>query len=498
MLADKTKSDPSRCTGIAPNSSATANWRALLSEGNAAVSIVLTGGVAMHALSLRVVATVLPAVVAEIGGLRFFAWTTTVAIVSAIWGAAFAAPLARSQGVRGAYRVSLLLFAAGSIACATAPDMGIFLAGRLGQGLGGGLLTALAYTTIRRVFPENLRTRAIVLVSGIWGVAALSGPLLGGVLAEWGVWRWAFWIDVPIAAAVGLSAEYALPKSAEPASGSGMIHARTALGRLALLGAAVLAVAIGGVSGDALLSGIGLIIGTALLTILLRAEQTSAGGIAPFRLLPSGAYRPGNVLGAVSLSMALMVGCTTAVLYLPYVSTEIGGYSPIMGGYLSAIVSLSWTAAAFASGSAGHQGAERSIMLGPVLVALGMFLTGCALIVGSLVFVALALLLVGGGIGIAWAHLGNLMMSRAKETEHDVSSAFITTNQMIAQAFASALAGMIANLGGFADAAVGPMGVANAVAWLFLWFGLIAAAALPASVISVRLSKVRPASESLG
>jgi MFS family permease len=487
VLADETDKSATS-SDINPDSATNGRWLALFSEGNAAVSVILTAGVAIHALSLRVVATVLPSVVVEIGGLPFFAWTTTVAIVSAIWGAAFAASLARSRGLKGAYRVSLLLFAVGSIACAVAPSMGVFLAGRLFQGLGGGLLTALAYTMIRRVFPEGLRTRAIVLVSGIWGVAALSGPLLGGVLAGWGLWRWAFWMDVPIAVAVGILAEYALPRSAEPDAGGVVMRARTAFGRLALLGASVLAVAVGGVPGSALLSGVGLVVGSLLLVILLRIEQAPDGGAVLLRLLPTGAYRPRSVLGAVSLAMALMVGTTTAVLYVPYVATEIGRYSPIIGGYLSAILALSWTAAAFASGSAGRQGAERSIVFGPVLVSLGLLLTGCALSLDSFVSVALGLVLVGGGIGVAWAHLGNLMMAHAKETERDVSSAFITTNQMIAQAFASALAGMIANLGGFADPTLGPIGVNRAVSWLFLSFALIAAAALPASVISVRLS----------
>ena len=85
------------------------------------------------------------------------------------------------------------------------------------------------------------------------------------------------------------------------------------------------------------------------------------------------------------------------------------------------------------------------------------------------------------------------MMSHAAAAEHDVSSAFITTNQMIAQAFASALAGMIANLAGFADAALGPIGGVSAIAWLFLWFALMAAAALPASAIAVRLSEAERA-----
>src|SRR5436309_5525097 len=104
---------------------------------------------------------------------------------------------------------------------------------------------------------------------------------------------------------------------------------------------------------------------------------------------------------------------------------------------------------------------------------------------------ALALVLVGGGIGIAWAHLCNLMMAHAKETERDVSSGFIYTNQMIAQAFASALAGMIANLAGFADPTLDANGVVGAISWLFLTFALIAAASIPASVASVRLSAAR-------
>ena len=135
VCADDTEiSDASSVTAA---TSRNAGWPALFRNGNAAISAVLTGGVAIHALSLRVVSTILPSVATEIGGLRFFAWTTTVAIVSAIWGAAFAAPLAKSRGLSGAYRASLLLFAAGSIACAAAPDMGVFLVGRLFQGLGG-------------------------------------------------------------------------------------------------------------------------------------------------------------------------------------------------------------------------------------------------------------------------------------------------------------------------------------------------------------------------
>jgi MFS family permease len=497
MLASKIPNIRPSPETTQPGETLAARWLALLRDGNALISVMMVGSVAIHALSMRVVSTALPSIVMEIGGLRFFAWTTTVAVVSAIWGAGFVAFLVRSRGLRDAYRLSLVLFASGSIACAVAPNMAVLLTGRLFQGLGGGLLTGLSYTTIRRVFPENLRTRAIVLVSGIWGVAALSGPMLGGLLAGWGLWRWAFWIDVPFALGVGVLAEFTLSTPTEPQSGGLPVRPATACARLALLTGSALTISIGSVSGQVLLNGTGLVLGTLLLVRLLRVEQVSAAG-STFRLLPSGAYRPGNVLGAVSLTMALMAGSSTAaVLYVPYVVTQVGGHPPIVGGYLGALVSLSWTFTAFLTASAEGVWADRSIILGAASICVGLIIATSSLICGFFFFLmAFGIALTGGGIGFAWAHLCNRMMAYANKAERDISSSFIYTNQMIASAFASALAGMIANLAGFADRAVGPRTIVQSVAWVFVSSAAFAAATIPMSIISVRLSRsLQPATD---
>jgi MFS family permease len=486
MLAGKTEKAPNLLS--AQDDRAAAGWLSLFRDGNAPISLMIAGGVAIHALSMRVVSTALPIVVTEIGGLRFFAWTTTVAVITAIWGAAFAASLVRLWSLRHAYRISLVLFASGSAICAISPSMEFFLAGRLFQGLGGGFLTALAYATIRRVFRENQRTRAIVLMSGIFGAAAFTGPLVGGFLAGWGVWRWAFWIDVPFAIVVGLLAESTLSKRTEPEPGGAGISLPVACARLGLLTGSALAVSIGSISGDARSSGIGLMLGAALLFLLLRAERGGTG-TSPFRLLPSGAYRPGNALGAVSLTMALIAGATTAAtLYIPYVVTEVSGYPPIVGGYLSALMALCWTSAAFLTSSAEGVWAKRSIVFGPFCVSIGLTLATYALLFGSLYLLAYGIGLSGAGVGIAWAHLGNLMMKHAKETEHDVSSAFISTNQLIAMTFFSALSGMIANLAGFADPSLEKSGIIASVLLLFICLSLISAISIPLSIISVRLS----------
>ncbi len=281
-------------------------WGALLTGRNLGRSAVLTGAVAIHALSLRVVVTVLPVAVADIGGLRFFAWTMTIAMVSAIWGAASAAPLAVSRGLRRAYHIALTLFVVGSVICAISPSMGVFLMGRLLQGLGGGLLTALAYTTISQVFPANLHPRAIAMLSGVWGIAALSGPLVGGILAGWGLWRWAFWIDVPLAATIGAIAQRTILTPVGEQSSRSPAPA-IAFGRLALLGGSVMAVGIGGLSGDALTSGLGIAAAVILLVTALRVDDRSARARQQ-RFLPTGAFDPRTPLGAVSLVMALIGG----------------------------------------------------------------------------------------------------------------------------------------------------------------------------------------------
>jgi MFS family permease len=465
-------------------------WRALLTGNSLGPSVVLTGAVAMHALSIRVVVTVLPSAVVEIGGLRFFAWTMTVAMVSAIWGAASAAPLAVARGLRRAYHIALALFMVGSMICALAPDMGVFLGGRLLQGLGGGLLTALAYTTISRVFPASLHPRAIAMLSGVWGVAALCGPLVGGILAGWGLWRWAFWLNLPLAAAVGAVAQRTILSRAGEKSSHPLRRPSIAFGRLALLGGSVSAVAIGGLSGGVAVGGLGIAVAAILLVAALRVDDRAARRAQQQRLLPNGAFDPRAPLGAVSLVMALIGGCILAVVYVPYVVTRVGMHAAITGGYLSAAIPLTWAAAALASASASGW-AYRFILSGPVLVTFGLILTGSALTTDWLALVAVGLALVGAGIGAAWAYLGSLLVEFAAATERDLAAAFISIANLLSQAFGAAFAGMIANIAGFGDPALGSAGIVRAVFWLFLTISLFPAAALPLAIRAVRLSAAR-------
>jgi predicted MFS family arabinose efflux permease len=237
-----------------------------------------------------------------------------------------------------------------------------------------------------------------------------------------------------------------------------------------------------------LTSGLGIVVAAVLLGAMMRIDGNAARRPGRRRLLPTGAFDPRTPLGSVSLVMALIGGCTMAVVYVPYLVTRIGLHAPITGGYLSAVIPAAWAAAALAGASAADAWATRFIVTGPLLVTIGLALTGWASTTGSLALIAVSLAAVGAGIGVAWGYLGSLLVEFAEATERDAAAAFISTANLLSQAFGAASAGMIANIAGFADPALGAAGVAHAVFWLFLTISLFPAAALPLAIRTVRLS----------
>src|SRR5262249_22426033 len=103
------------------------------------------------------------------------------------------------------------IYAAGAVLCAAAPSIGFVITGRFVQGLGGGLLSALAFVLVRNAFPEALWPRVFGLLSGVWSVTVLIGPLIGGVFASYGHWRGAFVTVAGIGCLVGAAALFTLP-----------------------------------------------------------------------------------------------------------------------------------------------------------------------------------------------------------------------------------------------------------------------------------------------
>lgn len=465
---------------------ANTGWAALLSGANGVRSLALAGGVILHAVNVYIATTILPSVVRDIGGIDYYAWNTTLFVAASILGSALSARLLARTGPRGAYISASLVFAAGALICGLAPSMPVMLLGRFIQGLGGGFLFALSYAMIRLVFDESLWPRAMALISGMWGVATLVGPAIGGIFAGLGVWRAAFWSLIPVAALFALLAATVLPgRSADRAPGSPL-----ALAQLLFLTAAVLAVSAGSVSPELSHNILGLGAAVILTALLIRSERR-----ARHRLLPDGAFRISTALGALYATMSLLaVAVTSGEIFVPLFLQVLHHQSALVAGYLAALMGAGWTLGSVASSGASGAGIRRAILAGPILGLVGMLML--AVLMGSpsrgdwlaVMPICLALVAIGLGVGLAWPHLLTRVFQAAPAGEQDLTSASITTVQLFATALGAALAGMVANLAGLTEPG-GIAGTMSAAGWLF---GVFALAPVIGVFTALRVIRLRP------
>src|ERR1700752_1929146 len=188
------------------------SWRALLTPRLVLPLGVLLGGVLLHSVNVLVTATLLPSIVADVGGSNLMSWPTTAFVASSIVAATSAGIVSRAFGNRRAFCGGAMIYAAGAILCALAPSIGAVIAGRFVQGLGGGLLSALAYVLVREVFPKELWPRAIGFLGSVWSIAILCGPLVGGLFAAYGNWRGAFFTVSAVGLLLSVLTPYVLPR----------------------------------------------------------------------------------------------------------------------------------------------------------------------------------------------------------------------------------------------------------------------------------------------
>ncbi|MES2364057.1 MAG: MFS transporter [Pseudomonadota bacterium] len=457
--------------------SPTASWGEFLSGRNAWRAVAVTGGVALHAINVHIVTTVLPSVVQDIGGVAWYAWNTTLFVVASILGATLSARLLQGLGPRRGYLAALGLFVLGSMGCALAPTMAWMLAGRTVQGLGGGVLAAFSYALIRYVFDARLWPRAVALVSGMWGVATLCGPAVGGVFAQLGHWRWAFWALLPVALVQALIVSVQLPARTDAPGRTTAPQTALPLRQIVLLISSALCIAMASLFSTPLAQVAVVVVGLALGLAVARVDSHARA-----RLLPTGAYALFTPLGAIYASVALLLIGTDTEIFVPYFLQHLHGFSPLAAGYLTAAMAGGWSAASLLSSGLHGASAARMLRLGPVVGSLSLMALALLMPVARLepvlqtICMGLALAGVGFGVGAGWPHLLTRVLSLARPGEENLASTSITTVQLYGMAVGAAIAGLVANAAGLTQPG-GNAGAQSAAVWLFASFALAPALA---------------------
>src|SRR6204780_2384601 len=290
----------------------------ILAPSQPRLTVGLVLAVTFVAFEALAVATILPVVGRDLGDLRLYGWVFSAFLLASLIGIVIAGTLADRMPLWRPMLAGLVLFALGLIIGGTAPDMLVLVAGRAVQGLGAGVVPAVAYVAISRCYAEESRPRMFAVLSTAWVVPGLIGPSIAALVAAAVGWRWVFLGLLPLVIAAGVLVVLPLrpaPPLASP--GTAAVPYLAVLGVVAGAGAALASLS----SGVVPVVAAGGIAGGALLAVSMRR-------LTPPRYLSA---RPG--LAATILSRSLLSCCFFAGdAYVPYAIVTVRHAPPTRGG----------------------------------------------------------------------------------------------------------------------------------------------------------------------
>ncbi|HEY6932026.1 MAG TPA: MFS transporter [Marmoricola sp.] len=408
---------------------------------------VLGSGLAL--IDATVVNIALPAIGADLhAGATGLTWTVnaytlTLAALILVGGS-----LGDRLGRRRVFVAGVTLFGAASLGGAIAPGIVVLVVARAVQGIGGALLTPGSLAIIQSSFRPDDRARAIGAWSGLGGVAAAVGPLLGGWLIDVGSWRWVFLINLPVIALVIALALRHVPETRDPEVVRHTDYTGAVLAALAL-GAITFGLSTWGARGGAAaVAELG--VGIAALAGFLARERFAPEPMLPLEIFSS---RPFTVTNVVTLLVYAALGGT--FFWLVVTLQVVAGLGPVQAGLSLLPVTVLMLVFSAQAGALGVRIGPRPLMAaGPMLGALGVALlarvgTGANYVTDVLGPVAL----LGAGLTLTVSPLTSTALGSAPQTRaglaSGVNNAVARTGGLLLVAALPALTGLGAE--GFRD-----------------------------------------------
>jgi EmrB/QacA subfamily drug resistance transporter len=292
----------------------------------------------LAAMESTAVATAMPTIVANLGGLRVYSWVFTAFLLTStvtmpLWGR-----LSDLLGRRQTYIVGITLFLAGSALSGLSQSMPQLVTFRAMQGLGAGSLITIGMTVVGDLYELEERARMQGYFSGVWGVASLVGPLLGGLLTDYVSWRWVFYINLPFGALAALAIAWGLPGEVSRSRRVSIDYRGAALFTLAISALLLGLVEGGRVASWLTPTALGpLVLAGGLLAAFIFAERQAQAPMIPLALFRSPMVRAAAATGFLA-GMAMF----GAISYIPlYIQAVVGTTATQAGMVLTPFV-LGW------------------------------------------------------------------------------------------------------------------------------------------------------------
>lgn len=409
---------------------------------------VVTAGVAtgmlLAALEATIVGTAMPTVIASLGGLNHYSWVFSAYLITStvtvpVWG-----KLSDLYGRRLLYQIGIAIFLLGSVLSGLAATMPQLIIFRAIQGLGAGALIPLGMTIIGDIYTVTERTRMQALFSGVWGLASVIGPLVGGFITDQLSWRWVFYINLPFGLAAALILGWALqePRRTErPAidyAGAALLMSAITLLMLALVE--------GGTSLATMLAprNLALFVGAALLVALfVWVERRAADPIVPFKLFA-------NRVVAISVTAGFLAGVAMfgVISFIPLYAQGALGATATQAGSLLTPLMLSWVGMAVVGGRLLLKiGYRPTSIIGFAILTLGFVLLALFERGMGQWWLYIDLILIGSGLGLTMLTLLIAVQQAVARTELGIATSLNQFARSIGGAVGVAVMGVMLSAG---------------------------------------------------
>ena len=401
-------------------------------------------GMLLAALDQTIVATALPTIVGDLGGLNHLSWVVTAYLITSTCSTPIYGKLGDLYGRKRIFQLSIVIFMIGSVLAGASQSMTELIAFRGVQGLGAGGLMALAMAIIADILSPRRRGRYQGYMVGTFSFASVAGPAIGGFFTEHLSWRWCFYVNVPL----GLVALVVT------ASVLNLPFHRVAH-RVDYLGSAFMVTGVSGLLlvtvwggnvypwGSTQVMGL---LGVSLLMLILfvRQEGRAAEPVLPLRLFRNSTFTLTNCAGFLA-GMAMFGG----TVYLPLFLQLVTGLSPTLSGLLLLPLMAGVTVTSIVTGRLIARTGRYKIypVVGSILMPTGMFLLSTMNPTTPTWQAGLFMLPLGAGMGLIMPVLIVAIQNTASQQDMGIATSSNIFFRSMGSSFGVAIFGAVMNAG---------------------------------------------------
>jgi EmrB/QacA subfamily drug resistance transporter len=407
--------------------------------------VVLAGlmlTMALAAMDTTIVSTAVPQIVQSIGGFSIFSWLFSIYLLTQTVTIPVYGKLADLYGRKPILLIGIVVFLGGSALCSAAWSMVALIAFRALQGVGAGAIQATVQTVAGDLYSLRERGRVQGWLSSVWAVAAIAGPTLGGLFADYASWRWIFLINLPI----GAVALVLLVRFLHEATATRRQH------RIDYTGSALILLACGMLVFALLQGGVAWAWSSPASVACFAAAAVLAGATvvverrAAEPVVPGWVWRERAVAGSNLAYICLGLIVIGPSAFLPTFAQTVLGYGAVAAGFVLATMSITWpTASALCSRLYLRIGFRDTAIVGAVVALAGVawflvlpFDPPVWMVVGST-------LVLGAGLGLLSTPLVVGVQSTVPYERRGVATGSLMFCRFLGQSLGAAIFGAIAN-----------------------------------------------------